>query len=127
VACVVFAHLATCRAREGCDKTNGLLLVAVLLTAAHAIHQAYRDCAPGVPRCLTVPSSASVARACTSPVTSTRISSPPDNAYSLLADLSLSSALGLLILTSFAWISAVSTASRQPHHAAHALFFTTLL
>jgi hypothetical protein len=31
VACVAFAHLATCRAREGCDKTNGLLLVAVLL------------------------------------------------------------------------------------------------
>ena len=50
-----------------------------------------------------------------------------DNAYSLLADLSLWSALGLLILTSFALISAVSTASRQPHHAVHALFFTTLL
>jgi hypothetical protein len=28
---VAFAPFATCRTREGCDKTNGLLLVAVLL------------------------------------------------------------------------------------------------
>lgn len=121
---MAFAHFATCRTREGCDKTNGLLLVAVLPMSRQLptpLSKHTEIVPPGCPRCLTVPSSASVGRACTSPVTSTRMFISPDDAYSLLVDRRLSSALGLLILTSFAWISAVSTASSQPHHAVHAL------
>lgn len=30
---MVFARFATCRTREGCDKTNGVFLAAVLLVS----------------------------------------------------------------------------------------------